>query len=216
MKRPSGRKRVRVQDEVLSRPYLLGGGLLLILCLIPWLDHRVSVPPELSASILQSDPRLYAVSSETLPLELESSTLSILGEANARQLPLPGGAGVHVEIENNGSEDWEIQWIPCTFDVPERTRLVLSFEARALVPRSMRLELSQNHEPWKPLGYSETAQLTEEWQEFQRTFVTPELPDQGRICFHLGGGASTEIRNLRLESLAPPTKKEPAKSLAPQ
>ena len=137
-----------VDVEVRSKVFLITGGIVLLLCLVPWFDHRSADTAVVQDAMLQSPDRLYVVSSETVPISQEPSQLAAQGTATAEAVSLlPQENGVRLEITDGGSEDWQLGWNACYLEVDPETPLTLRFTARAAEPRSMRCELSQNHEP---------------------------------------------------------------------
>lgn len=205
---PQMAMRRSVDVEVRSKVFLVTGGIVLLLCVVPWFDHRSADNAVVQDGMLQSPDRLYVVSSETMPISLEPSQLVAQGTATAEAVSLlPQENGVRIEITDGGAEDWQLGWNACYLEVDPGTPLTLRFTARAAEPRSMRCELSQNHEPWQSLGLNQSVELTRDWKTYEVPFRTTSTAgattESARLCFHVGGTPiSVELRDLSLERSA--------------
>jgi len=97
-----------------------------------------------------------------------------------------------ITLANSGTDAWHIQfnqWI----GLRRGKTYIVSFKAKADVPRPINVKILQNHDPW--INYfAQTVDLTTEWQAFSYTYTHPEDADEiVQISFELGLHTPTTI-----------------------
>jgi len=97
-----------------------------------------------------------------------------------------------ITLANSGTDAWHIQfnqWI----GLRRGKTYIVSFKAKADVPRPINVKILQNHDPW--INYfAQTVDLTTEWQTFSYTYTHPEDADEiVQISFELGLHTPTTI-----------------------
>lgn len=120
--------------------------------------------------------------------------------ADAQLLPGLAPNSLLVEIKDKAKDElWKLQLIHPRFSFKSGQNISVSFRARAPKPRPIQVEVSQNHEPWKPLGITQTVELKPDWQEFSFQGSVPTAENDARLLFGVGGhNTSVEIADIKL------------------
>lgn len=88
-----------------------------------------------------------------------------------------------IEIQQNGKENWHVQYTTSNLNIKSEEIYTLKFSAKASTECEIDVSISQAHEPWKNAGYFQNLKLTEEWQDFQ-IYLTNLLTDENlRLVF---------------------------------
>lgn len=129
--------------------------------------------------------------------------------ADAKLLPGLAPNSLLVEIKDKAKDElWKLQLIHPRYSVQSGQEIRVSFRARAPKPRPIQVEVSQNHEPWKPLGITRTIEIKPEWQEFSFQGTAPITENDARLLFGVGGhNTSVEIADIELSAGSPQSSK---------
>lgn len=132
-------------------------------------------------------------------------SLSIQEGNEAELMIFPGDHRIRrVEITRAGTKSsWHIQVSKKPLIVQGHEWYSLRFRARADDLREIGVAVSQDHAPWKDLGFYRTVAVMKQWQDYEWEFVMGADDNQARVHFDVGGwDASVEIGDVRLVKLS--------------
>ncbi len=134
---------------------------------------------------LLRDPRFSSLGARTPPpaWQLEQHEGAAMEAAAA-----PGGEGaaVRITIARVSGTDWHLQFKQEKLALEARKFYTVSFRGRAGAPKSIRVGVTQAHEPWGNLGLSEECALAPEWRSFSFGFTCAASDDNCRLGFTVG------------------------------
>ncbi len=88
-----------------------------------------------------------------------------------------------LQILNNGSLSWHIQFNHDKIDVKHSDLLTLKFAIKAKAPCQISVNISQAHAPWASAGFYKKIDLTSQYQEFEYP-ISGLIEDSNlRLCF---------------------------------
>jgi hypothetical protein len=95
-------------------------------------------------------------------------------------------AMVFVVTEADGT-DWHVQAFQ-RLDLKEGNEYVVTFQAKATEPRSVRVQAGVDEDDWHTIGLDETAELGKDWKAYEYKFTAADTrPNKNRFGFVLGG-----------------------------
>ena len=106
-----------------------------------------------------------------------------------------------IKIENNGKAGWHIQLNKANLSLKENSIYTLRFSAKANKNTNISVSLMQAHSPWQNSGFSSQITLTNNFQDFEFTFMPNETDENLRINFGDMGflqGYQIEFKNISL------------------
>lgn len=81
---------------------------------------------------------------------------------------------------------WHLQFNQRELSLKKDNVYTIEFDAAAPESRSLDLGISQAHEPWKNLGFSQTFTLTPEWKTYRVSFTANDNDTNARLSFSFG------------------------------
>jgi len=110
---------------------------------------------------------------------------------------------IRVEIAQvKGNKTRAIQLLQKSLPVQAKDHYLLGIQARADIPRSIKVAVSQADYPWKGIGLTRTLQLGSEWEYYEMDFVATQSEGNAQIHFGLGGEpVSVEIGDVILRRM---------------
>lgn len=99
-------------------------------------------------------------------------------------------SAARLTVSRAGTASWHVQFNQPGLRLIGGQVYTLTFSARASRPRPLDVSVMMAHDPWQPLGLSETVNLTTQWQTFTRTFLATATDPQSRVNF---GGLGTSL-----------------------
>lgn len=106
-----------------------------------------------------------------------------------------------IKIQENGKENWHIQFATSNLNIQNGKIYTLKFKAKASDKCKISVGFTQAHDPWKNGGFSKDLDLTKEWQTYEFT-VNNLLTDENlRVIFSSMGflkGKSIFIKDVSL------------------
>lgn len=164
-----------------------------------WLEKLdgQSLLSEASASRARTAPRGNATGFAGCRLRAEGGNVAALAFLTDQ----PDAVRVIIARINNGAL-FDVQLnVPC-LAVESTESYILLFRARADQPRRIGIGVAQAHDPWMNLGWYEEIELSTEWHEFHREFMTLTDDNQTRIHFDMGASAiAVELSGLSFASV---------------
>ncbi len=94
---------------------------------------------------------------------------------------------VRMTITRVSGTDWHVQFKQEPLALKAAQFYTVSFRARAEAPKSIRVGVTQAHEPWGNLGLSEECALGVDWRSFSFGFSCTEDDKNSRLSFTVGG-----------------------------
>lgn len=124
------------------------------------------------------------------PDQVEKWNLYVQPDAKARIASTPE-APLAVHFEGSGGKDpWSVQLSRASFAVDPGRPGVLKFRVRVPAKRTMVVALTQNHEPWKALGFAHQIELQPGWNNMQYPVRVDGADEDAKLVFALGGAAA--------------------------
>ncbi len=118
---------------------------------------------------------------------------------DARPAPTANGPGVEILVSVVDDTSWHLQFEQAGLKFKKGQFYMLRFDAGAIDPVQITVTLNQNHDPWQPLGLSETIELSAQSRAFRFGFHASADDDNGRICFIVGRKRDTlKLANISL------------------
>ena len=104
-------------------------------------------------------------------------------EGSAAKLAMGEGGVLRVEIARADGVSWHLQVQQGPLALKAGAYYTVSFRARADQPRPLGYGCQQDHDPWKGLGLSSSAKLTNQWQMFRTGFTATDDEPAARLSF---------------------------------
>ena len=104
----------------------------------------------------------------------------------AARLAIQDGKVLRVEVTKVDDTSWHLQVQQTALALKGGAYYTVSFRARADQPRPLGYGAQQDHEPWKSLGLSGSAKLTNSWQTFRAGFTCTDDEPAARLSFSVG------------------------------
>lgn len=118
---------------------------------------------------------------------------------DARPAPTANGPGVEILVTAVDDTSWHLQFEQAGLKLKKGQFYTLRFDASAIDPVQITVTVNQNHEPWQPLGLSETIELSVQSRAFNFGFHASADDENARICFIVGREQGTlKLANISL------------------
>lgn len=151
-----------------------------------WLQKKYATPEKLAEA--------WNVGAEPIGAELLPSGGQWLTEQQGGAVAQfeAGDNAVKVKVEQPGKENWHVQFNRGKLKVEAGKTYTLRARARVSEARTVSVNLSMNHAPWKVLA-AQQIKLTPAWRELDVPLRASEGDNKARISFSNFGGAGAEV-----------------------
>lgn len=141
---------------------------------------------------VQEDGEVLCDKTDSLRLEVHSP---------AKAKKTVKGDEVKIQILENGSENWHVQYNISNLDIKHSDLLTLKFSIKSDSPCHISVSFGQGHDPWGQAGFIEGLDLTKKYTDYEITIADLLEDSNLRLNFSEMGflkGNSIYIKNCRL------------------